>query len=133
MHTDRYLHFTFHYPANAKRAVSSTGQEYHTTEGGSAEKHLTDTFKQNGYPLPFIHPISSSIQKPSTPPEELENEESQVDMGQGAQGCMRQGAHREVCHQWDQQYQVNWEDTKVLDRATRPIQPMIKEASHNNI
>ena len=25
-------------------------------------------------------------------------------------------------HQWDQQHQVKWEDTRVLDRATRPIQ-----------
>ena len=34
------------------------------------EEHLTVTFKQNGYPLPFIHATSYSIQEPSTSPEE---------------------------------------------------------------
>ncbi len=41
--------------------------------------------------------------------------------------------HRDACnkgdtgksaiaeHQWDQQHQVNWEDTRVLDRASRPV------------
>ena len=38
-------------------------------------EHLTTTFKQNGYPLPFIHTISSCIQEPSTPPEEESVEE----------------------------------------------------------
>ena len=33
-------------------------------------------------------------------------------------------------HQWDQQHQVNWEGTRVLDRATRPIQLGVKEALH---
>ena len=33
-----------------------------------------------------------------------------------------------VEHQWDQQHQVKWEDTRVLDRATRPIQLEVKEA-----
>ena len=33
------------------------------------EEYLTATFKQNGYPLPFIHSISST-QKTSTTPEE---------------------------------------------------------------
>ena len=33
-------------------------------------------------------------------------------------------------HQWDQQHLVKWEDTRVLDRATRPIQHKIKEALH---
>ena len=31
-------------------------------------------------------------------------------------------------HQWDQQHQVNWEGTRVLDRASRPIQLRVKEA-----
>ena len=31
-------------------------------------------------------------------------------------------------HQWDQQHQVNWEDTRVLDRASRPVQLGVKEA-----
>ena len=39
------------------------------------QEHLTTTFKQNGYPLPFIRAISSPIQKPSTPPEEESDEE----------------------------------------------------------
>ena len=48
--------------------------------------------------------------------------------------------HRDACnkgdtgksaiaeHQWDQQYQVNWEGTRVLDRASRPVQLRVKEA-----
>ena len=48
--------------------------------------------------------------------------------------------HRDACnkgdtgksaiaeHQWDQQHQVNWEDTRVLDRASRPVQLRVKEA-----
>ena len=31
-------------------------------------------------------------------------------------------------HQWDQQHQVNWEGTRVLDRASRPVQLRVKEA-----
>ena len=31
-------------------------------------------------------------------------------------------------HQWDQQ--VKWEDVRVLDRATRPVQLKVKEALH---
>ena len=30
-------------------------------------------------------------------------------------------------HQWDQQHQVDWDGTRVLDRATRPIQLKVKE------
>ena len=42
--------------------------------------------------------------------------------------------HRDACnkgdtwksaiveHQWDQQHQVNWDETRMLDRAARPIQ-----------
>ena len=48
--------------------------------------------------------------------------------------------HRDACnkedagksaiaeHQWDQQHQVNWEGTRVLDRASRPVQLRVKEA-----
>ena len=32
--------------------------------------------------------------------------------------------------QWDQQHQVDWDGTRVLDRATRPIQLKVKEALH---
>ena len=39
------------------------------------KKHLTTTFRQNGYPLRFIRAISSSIQKPSALPEEEPDEE----------------------------------------------------------
>ena len=43
---------------------------------GAEEEHLTTIFKQNGYPLPFIHAISSSLQKPTTSTdEELDEEE----------------------------------------------------------
>ena len=50
--------------------------------------------------------------------------------------------HRDACnngyteksaiaeHQWDQQHQVKWEDIRVLDRATRPVQLKVKEALH---
>ena len=31
-------------------------------------------------------------------------------------------------HQWDQQYQVDWGETRVLNRAARPVQLKIKEA-----
>ena len=33
-------------------------------------------------------------------------------------------------HQWDQQHQIDWDGTRVLDRATRPIQLKVKEALH---
>jgi hypothetical protein len=33
-------------------------------------------------------------------------------------------------HQWDQQHQLDWDETRVLDRATRLIQLKIKEALH---
>ena len=39
-------------------------------------KELTTTFKQNSYPLPFIHAISSSLQRPTTLPEEPDEEQS---------------------------------------------------------
>ena len=50
--------------------------------------------------------------------------------------------HRDACnkgdtwksaiaeHQWDQQHQVDWDETSVLDRATRPVQLKVKEALH---
>ena len=176
------------------------------------EEHLTATFKQNGYPLPFIRAISSSMQKSSTPPEEEpDNEESQEEEKQplvvipyvsGVSERIRKACerfnlkvvfksgptlrslltrvkdplpkeklagvvyqipcqcgkvyvgetqrrletwvkeHRDACnkghtgksaiaeHQWDQQHQENWEDTRVLDRAARPVQLMVKEALH---
>ena len=31
-------------------------------------------------------------------------------------------------HVWDQQHTIDWEDTKVLDKATRPVQLLVKEA-----
>ena len=33
-------------------------------------------------------------------------------------------------YQWDQQHQVNWDKTRALDRAVRPIQLKVKEALH---
>ena len=50
--------------------------------------------------------------------------------------------HRDACnkgdtwksaiaeHQWDQQHQVDWDATRVLDRAARPVQLKVKEALH---
>ena len=50
--------------------------------------------------------------------------------------------HRDACnkgdtwksaiaeHQWDQQHQMDWDETRVLDRATRPIQLKVKEVLH---
>ena len=56
--------------------MSRQGQEHHATEGGPAEeKHLTTTFKENSYPLPFIRAMSSSLQKPTTSTEEELDEE----------------------------------------------------------
>ena len=88
-HTDRYLHFSSHHPASVKRAAvrslfdrarNVTLQKENLRE---EEEHLNTTFKQNGYPLPFIHAISSSIQEPPTPSEkkdeEPDDEESQED------------------------------------------------------
>ena len=42
------------------------------------------------------------------------------------QGDMGKSAIAE--HQWDQQHQVNWEGTRVLDRASRPVQLRGNEA-----
>ena len=33
-------------------------------------------------------------------------------------------------HQWDQQHQVDWDGTRVLDRAARPVQLKVKEVLH---
>ena len=33
-------------------------------------------------------------------------------------------------HQWDQQHQVEWDATRLLDRAARPVQLKVKEALH---
>ena len=50
--------------------------------------------------------------------------------------------HRDACtkgdtwksaiaeHQWDQEHQVDWDGTRVLDRASRPIPLKLKEALH---
>ena len=50
--------------------------------------------------------------------------------------------HRDACnkgdkwksaiaeHKWHQQYQVDWDGTRVLDRAARPVQLKVKEALH---
>ena len=76
-HTDRYLHFNSHHPVSAKRAAvrslfdRARNVTLRKENLQKEEEHLTATFKQNGYPLPFIRSISSSTQKTSaTPPEE---------------------------------------------------------------
>ena len=59
------------------------------------------------------------------------NAEAPRDASQRASGCMQQGGHVEVCHSrapWDQQHQVDWDVTRVLDRAARPVQLKVKEA-----
>ena len=33
-------------------------------------------------------------------------------------------------HQWDQEHQVDWNATRVLDRAARPVQIKVREALH---
>ena len=78
MHTDRYLHFSSHNPASAKRAaVRSLFDRARNftlrTENLREEEHLTTTFKQNGYHLPFLRAISP-IQEPPTPLEESDEE-----------------------------------------------------------
>ena len=79
MHEDRYLHFSSHHPASANRAairhLFDRARNITLWKENLREEHLTTTFKQNGYPLRFIRAISSSIQKPSTPPEEESDEE----------------------------------------------------------
>ena len=76
MHMDRYLHFNSHHPVSAKRAAirSLFNRARNVTlrkeNLQKEEEHLNATFKQNGYPLPFIRSISSSTDKtPTTPPE----------------------------------------------------------------
>ena len=78
-HTDRYLHFSSHHPASAKRAAvrSLFDRARNVTlrkENLREEEHLTTTFKQNIYPLHFICDISSPIQEPPTPLEESDEE-----------------------------------------------------------
>ena len=60
-------------------------------------------------------------------------------VGEVTSGTQKEQEHRDACnkgdtgkpaiaeHQWDQQHQVNWEDTRVLDRANRPVQLRVKE------
>ena len=55
---------------------------------------------------------------------------------------MRVREHKDACkkgdtwkstiaeHQWDQRYQVDWDGTRVLYKATRPIQLKVKEELH---
>ena len=216
-HTDRYLHFNSHHPLSAKRAAvrslfdRARNITLQKEDLRKEEEHLTTTFKQNGYPLPFIRAISSSLQESTAPTEESDEEESQEDEKQplavipyvsGVSERIRKACekfnlrvvfksgptlrslltkvkdplpkeklagvvyqipcqcgkvyvgetqrhletrvkeHKDACnkgyteksaiaeHQWDQQHQVKWEDTRVLDRATRPIQLKVKEALH---
>ena len=44
--------------------------------------------------------------------------------------CSKGHAERSTIaeHTWDQQHTIDWEDTKVLDKATRPVQLLVKEA-----
>ena len=63
-----------------------------------------------------------------------------------AQRCLetRVKEHRDACnkgdtgksaiaeHQWDQQHQVNWEGTRVVDRASRPVQLRALKTPTNN-
>ena len=77
-HTDRYmyLHFNSHHPVSTKRAAvrSLFDRARNVTlwkeNLQKEEEHLTSTFKQNGYPLPFIRSISSSTQKTTASEEE---------------------------------------------------------------
>ena len=74
----RYLHFNSHHPISAKRAA--VGSLFDRARNVTLrkenlwkqEEHLTATFKQNGYSLPFIRSISTFTQKKSTPPPEEE-------------------------------------------------------------
>ena len=65
-HTDRYLNFNSHHPASAKRAAVRSlfdrARNITLRKEDLRKEHLTTTFRQNGYPLPFIRAISSSIQ-----------------------------------------------------------------------
>ena len=78
-HTDRYLHFNSHHPASAKRAAIRSLFNWARNitlwkEDLRKEEHLTAAFRQNGYPLSFICATSTSMQIPSTSPEEPDEE-----------------------------------------------------------
>ena len=66
-HTDRY--FNSHHPVSAKRAAIGSlfdrarNVTLRKENLQKEEEHHTATFKENGYPLPFIRSISSSTQK----------------------------------------------------------------------
>jgi hypothetical protein len=80
-YTDRYLHFNSHHPVSAKRAAVRSlfdrARNVTLLKENLQEEHLTTTFKQNGYPLPFIRAISST-QEPLVPPEEKPDEEPET-------------------------------------------------------
>ena len=75
-HTDRYLHFSSHHPASAKRAAvrslfdrarNVTLRKENLRE---EEEHLTTTFQTEELSLTLHPTISSSLQEPSAPLEE---------------------------------------------------------------
>jgi hypothetical protein len=75
-----YPHFNSHHPVSTKRAAvrSLFDRARNVTQRKEylqEKEHLTATFKQNGYSLPFIRAISSPIQEPPAPPEEEPDEE----------------------------------------------------------
>ena len=61
------------------------------------------------------------------------NTEAPRDVSQRTQGCMQKGDTWKSAiaeYQWDQQHQVDWDEIRVLDRATRPVQLKVEEALH---
>ena len=58
MHTDRYLHFNSHHPISAKRvavrSLFNRARNITPQKEDLWKEYLTTTFKQNGYPSPFI-------------------------------------------------------------------------------
>ena len=76
------MHFNSHHPVSAKRAavrsLFNRARNITLQKEDLRKEHLTTTFKQKGYPLPFIRAISSSMQRPITLPEEKPDKESDM-------------------------------------------------------
>ena len=102
--THRYLQFNSHQSASVKRAAvrSLFDRARNITlqkEDMQKEDHLTATFKQNGYPLAFIHSISS-MQKPLEDPDDEEQQEKPPVVAIPYVSCVSERI-RKACEKFD--------------------------------